>query len=714
MIATQTSDPGAIKPIPPNPLDAPDIDTGRDEAKNGWSIVALERMLQDCDRQPNYWRNDADIACGYVDGKQFTPQQEIALRAEGLQDLKPTNLIGRIARGILGQEAKSRTDVKVEADDDDQSDVCDVLNKAMKEARREAKIDMAVSGAYAGQVIPGIGWMKVDRDPDPLNYPHRARVIDRRRIWWDWEAQDPLLRDARWLVHKEWGDLDELEATMPQHRAVLRNASMGWASWGSTLLDMDEHDMREVTTAFNDYKSFSRYRARSEWFDSARRRIKLYEVWYRVPAHAIVLHLGPTRRVLYNEQSQTHRNAVASGRVRITKTVTSQVRMSLYAGPHRLQDIGTTRRHFPYVPFFGYRDDQDGTPYGLVAGMIGPQDEYNARRIRINWMLRARQIFMDDDALATKANTPEQIAAAIMRPDLTVVLNSTRRNANAFTVQNNLAMQKEQIDVMQDAKQLIQDVPGVYGSQLGQAASGVTSGIANSLLIEQGAVAMGDLNDNYRDSRGLAHEILLRQLVEDHSEPELQQKIGTGSSRRVVVLNSFDEEGNIVNSVMDAEVRVGLGEVPSTPAYRMMQQQQAAIVIQAIAQAAPQAAAVMVPGFIEMTDAPDRMERADEVRKVLGIPTAGDKQARAAAEKQAQAQQAQQEQIMRVGAKVELAHKVAQTDSEKAKAELDRAKVDEIGSRIVLEHNAAAMQANDPQLDEDAMIEEALAEAAAG
>lgn len=712
MISTHTSDPGAIKPIAPNPLDAPNIETGRDEAKNGWSIVALERMLQDCDRQPNYWRDDADIACGYVDGKQFTPQQEIALRAEGLTDVKPTNLIGRIARGILGQEAKSRTDVKIESDDDDTSDVCDALNKAMKEARREAKMDMAVSGAYAGQVIPGIGWMKVDRDPDPLNYPHRARVIDRRRIWWDWEAQDPLLRDARWLVHKEWADLDELEATMPQHRQVLRNAATGWASWGHTLLDMDDQDIREVTSAFNDYKSFGRYRARSEWFDTSRHRIKMYEVWYRVPAHAIVLHLGPTRRVLYNEQNPTHREAVVRGKVQITKTVTSQVRMSLYGGPHRLQDIGTTRRYFPYVPFFGYRDDQDMTPYGLVAGMIGPQDEYNARRIRINWMLRARQIIMDDDALSTKANTPEQIAAAIMRPDLTVVLNATRRNANAFVVQNNLSMQKEQIDVMQDAKQLIQDVPGVYGSQLGQAASGVTSGIANSLLIEQGAVAMGDLNDNYRDSRGLAHEILLRQLIEDHAEAELQVKIGTGTSRRVVVLNAFDDEGNIVNSVMDAEVRVGLGEVPSTPSYRMMQQQQAAMVIQAIAQTAPQAAAVMVPGFIEMTDAPDRMERADEVRKVLGLPTAGDKQARAAAEKAAQDEQAQQQQIMRVGAKVELAHKIAQTDAQKAKAELDRAKADEIGTRAVLEQNSAALETIDPEEEQNRMIEEALAEAA--
>jgi hypothetical protein len=684
-----------------------EVDQDRDAAKDGWNITALERMLSDCDQQPNYWRDQADLAAGYVDGKQYTPMQEQKLRAEGMQDLRPTNLIGRIVRGILGQEAKSRTDVKVMADDDDESDVCDVLSQSMKEARREAKVDMAVSGAYAGQVGVGLGWVKVDRDSDPLNYAHRVRVIDRRKVWWDWAAADPLLRDARWLVHKEWADLDELEATMPQHRKVLKNAANGWMNF---KFDNTDYELTQVN-AFSDYKNFAKYRQRTEWFDTGRRRIKMYEVWYRVPAHAIVLNLSPTRRVLFNEQNQTHINAVMSGKYPITKTISSQVRVALYAGPHRLQDVGTARRVFPYVPFFAYRDDQDQTPYGLVEGMIGPQDEYNARRIRINWMLRARQIMMDNDALDIKANTLAQVADAIMRPDLTVVLNPNRKNQNAFTVGNDLQMQKEQIDMMQDAKQLIQDVPGVYGSQLGQAQSGVTSGIANSLLIEQGAVAMGDLNDNYRDSRGLVHEILLDQLIEDHGTAQLQVKIGSGSSRRVVVLNDFDQEGNLVNSVADAALRVGLGEVPSTPSYRMMQQQQVATVIQALAQASPQAAAIMAPSFVEMTDLPDRQDRADDIRRALNIPTASDKQNMAQMQQAAEAEKQQQAKIqqgMQTLAMEGLASKIEET---KSKTELNNARSVEIGHTMATAHDQAPAAANDPAAERSRLIDDAMAEA---
>lgn len=721
-------EPKTMKAIAPD-KDLPiNDDKSRDHAgAKGWSIGALEAMLSSIDHQPNFWRDEADLWWGYIDGKQFTPRQEAALRAEGLTDLKPTNLIGRTIRSIAGQEAKSRSGVKVEADDDEVQDVCEVMNQGLVEARREAKVDMAVSGAYFSQLAIGIGWVKVDRDPDPLNYPHRCRFIDRRYVWWDWQAKDPMLRDARWLVHMEWADLDELLATMPKHRETLKLAATGWMGWGNTMSSFEPQEAIQVSS-FEDYRNFGRTRRRDEWFDETRHQIKLYEVWYRVPAQAIVLQLGPTKRVLFDETNQSHINAVVSGQCRIFKTITSQVRCALYAGPHRLQDYGTRKRTFPFVPFFAYRDDQDMTPYGLVAGMIGPQDEYNARRLRINWLLRARQIIMDSDALDKKANTLAQIVDAIMRPDLTVVLDPTRKNANAFRVESNLSMQKEQFDVMQDAKQLMQDVPGWYGSNLGNAPSGVTSGIANSVLIEQGQVSMGDLNDNYRDSKTLVHELMLEQIVEDHSMSGMVVKIGRGSARRQVVLNVSDEQGNIVNGVYDATLRVGLGEAPNSPAYRLVQQQQLATLVQALAQSSPQAAAVLAPAFVEATDLPDRQERADDVRKALGIPTAGDKQAAKEAEARMQQEQEQAKAMAQQAATLELQGKQADigktlADTEKAKAEteLTNAKVHRIGFDEALDAEQAGQAAvqpateaaNDPNADRLNSIRDAIGEARA-
>lgn len=725
-----------IATLTPLPVNTPNISEGHDQAfKHGFNLSHLENLVADCNDQP-LWRDRANLAAAYIDGKQFTEEQEQALISEGMRDVKPTNLVGRVVRSLLGQEAKARTDIKVEADEDEYGDLCDVFNARMAEAKRETYADQSVSNAYASQVGPGIGWVEVARNSDALEYPYRIKDIHREQMWWDMRAEDVLLRDARWICRKRWQDLDELQAAMPQFKDLLEMVSNGWAGFAfdSTL---DESSV--LGRHYGIESRWSNVQRRMDWYDNARHRVKLYEIWYKVPAWGVVMHFSPTHRVLFDENNVTHIRAVNAGKVKLAKGLTRQVRMSLFAGPHRLLDIPTTKRNFPYVPFIAYRDDEDNSPYGLVEGMIAPQDEYNARRIRINWLLRARQVIMDEDALAEKANTLAEVVQQINRPDMTVILNPDRRNkrADAFRVESNLGLQKEQVDVMQDAKQNIQDVPGVYGSQLGQASSGVTSGIANSLLIEQGTVAMGDLNDNYRHSRRLVFENLLDLIVEDHAQPEMQVKIGRGSARRVVVLNAWDPEAQeIVNNTKDAPLRVGLGEVPSTPAFRLQQQTQIAAIIGALGQANPEAAAMLTPSFIEATDLPNRMELADDVRRKMGIPTAGDKAAAAAAQEQQQAEQAEakamEKQAIMLGMQGEAA-KVAKTEAEarkteaqveetQSKTQLNLAQVVNLGHSMALDQQTAnkpepveAAEVPDqetPEMAHERMIEEAIAEAA--
>lgn len=698
------------------PIKDDTVDTAKsfDAAGPGaWNLTRLLTMCKDIDDQPA-WRRKADLAVAFVDGKQFTPEQEYALIAEGMGDVRPTNLVGRVVRSICGSEAKARTDIKVEADDDETSDVCDVLNQNMKEAQRETYADMAVSEGYFGQVAAGIGWVEVADSVDPLEYPDRVAAVHRSEMFWDFKAKDILLRDARWQVRIRWADLDELEAQMPEHRQLLRNVSNGWTG----LLMFDDGTQDEGRRAWVDFHSnvdshWSTYRRRSDWYDSTRKRAKLFEVWYKCPAYGVILWLSKTRRILFDPRNQMHIAAVNSGKVRITKEVTTQIRCSLFAGPHRLYDIGTAKRDFPYVPFIAYRDDEDLSPYGLVEGMISPQMEYNARRIRINWLLRARQVILDNDALDTKANTLEDIAAMVQRPDMVAVLDADRTNKteSAFRIGNNLALEKEQVEVMQDAKQLIQDVPGVYGSQLGQAASGVTSGIANSLLIEQGAVAMGDLNDNYRHSRRKVFELLLANQVERLKNEQLAMSIGRGSAKRTVILNQWDPQTEtMVNNVGDAPVRVGLGEVPSTPAYRMQQQQQIATIITALAGSSPQAVAVLAPSFVEATDLPDRMERADDLRRATGIPTSADRKQAQEMQAQQAKEQAMQKQLQQAALHLDLEEKAADINKTKSETELNNAKAVQIGSDIVAAHTLQGPEP-DPDADRQALIDDAMREA---
>ena len=691
-------------------------------AAGSFSLYALERMLRDCAEQPN-WRVRAAVCAAYYDGKQLSELQRWHIRQEQLEE-RAINLIRPVINSVLGQEAKSRTDVKVESDDDDYADVSEVVSGKLKEAERETRAHMAVSDGYASQVKKGLGWVHVSKNADPLAYPYRVESVHIDEIWWDWRGQRgmTLLDGCRWLVRQRLIDLDELEAAMPEHREVLRRSVNGWENHldtdGAILGQPENVNLR---SAYDSESRFNLTVQKRDWVDSARKMIKMYEVWYRVPAQCVVLHLSPTKRVQYDPKDHRHVQAVSRGLVKLSKGITSQVRRALYAGPHRLLDEGTTKRNFPYFPFFAFRDDEDMSPYGMIDGMIAPQDEFNERRLRIQWMLKARQVQMDSDSLDPAYNSIADIAEAIMRPDLVAITNPNRSNKSqaAIRISNDLNMQPEQFQVMADSKQLIQDTAGRYASQMGSRPAGVTSGIANSILVEQGEQSMGEMNDNYVIARRSVFEALVDEIISDHKEERMQVPVGTGKTRRVVVLNDWDPQGMPVIQVKDADIKTALAETPNTPAYRQQTQQQVATIIQALGNN-PQATAILAPAYIESTSLSNRQAIADDLRKTSGVPIPGDKNAQAQADQMQQQQMQQKLQQEQAGAAAAIDVNVANAERHRAAARQANANAALIEQRIqagiapaeVHEKLARAESFLDAA-NEDQLINESLQEAAA-
>jgi hypothetical protein len=686
-----------IKPLPPLIEFDRKAKLSHDHAQGGYSLAALERLLRDCDEQP-VWRDRADMCCAYYDGSQMTGQQE-AWYIKNKLEPRVINLIGRVINGVLGQEAKSRRDPRLEPDDDDGADVADVLNVKLKEAQRETMADMAVSNGYAGQVKAGVGWVEVSRVMDPMLYPYRVQDVPRNEMWWDWRAKRIDLQDARWLCRRQWKDLDEVTALMPEHAEVLKQAANNWAQW---LTNDDTDELGGQNPFFAADRAFGIHR--SQWIDGGRERIRMYEVWYRVPAQVVVMRVGQ-RWIQVDERNPAHAEALARGLVKLEKRVTMQLRRAIFAGPYRLLDEATTRQRFPYIPFFAFRRDGDCAPYGMIDGMIPAQDEYTDRRMRIQWMLKAQQLIVESDALDPEYNTIEDIAGTMMRPDMVAVLNANRKNTSGKGIEfrNDFALQKEQFDMMQDSARLVQDVPGVYSSMLGNAPAGVTANSAMQTLVEQGLISMGELNDNYAHARRLVYDELVDLIAEDHSDPDMQISIGTGPSKRVVVLNSIDQETRMpVNMVNSAKWNTGLAEVPASPAYMMQMSQILGDMIRAMA-GSPQSA-LLLPAWVESTTmlGGQRRQLADDMRRMSGMPVQGD---RVSAEKwqQQQLQAAQQKQ------QIEQAAAQMQMRGAAAKVKLDDSKANLARAQTLAALMTADGTADEP--DEQTAIDEALVEA---
>lgn len=606
---------------------------GREDV-GGLPFRTFERWMGDMRSQPA-WRNLADKCADYYDGNQLTAQQ-LADMANSGQAPIIANIVRPVVDVVLGMEAKTRQDWRVQADSGQFQDVAEALSVKLMEAERESHADRACSDAYAHQIKAGLGWAEVSRSMDPFAYPYRCRSVHRREIWWDWRAKEPDLSDARFLLRRRWIDLDELIAFFPRHKDLLEHVGTGRITFSrfdlteegqyDTLVDAHQTELR---TTLDDM----------EWRDTERKMLCLGEMWYRTWHRGHVIKVGG--KVIPVDTSNPHiAAAIAYQKVRAMPAVYPKVRLGWWVGPHRLEDMETKRRRFPYVPFFGFREDRTGIPYGLIRPMLDPQDEYNARRAKLMWLLSAKRVFADSDAVDTRYNTLADIANEVGRPDAVVIQNPNRRNANGIRVETDHGLASQQFQVMSDAQNLLQQTAGVYQAMMGQTGQ-ATSGYAINSLVEQGATTLAEINDNYRYARRMVGELLLELIVEDIGGDPHEVDIGEGSRAKTIVLNQPQADGSIVNDVLRAPTKVALADVPSTPSYRAQQLQMLGELTKSLP---PNVQGAIIDFVIEATDLPHRREMADRVRNVMGIQDPGEMTPEQQAQAEAMMRQQQEEQ----------------------------------------------------------------------
>jgi hypothetical protein len=626
----------------------------------------VEQFLWEVKHQPN-WRREADRSADFYDGNQLTPEDVETLKERGQPPLI-TNIIKPTIDTVLGIEAKSRSDWMVRPEDDEECppELAEALSVKLKHAETESRADRAVSDAYAAQIKAGLGWVEVAAEHDPFRCPYRVKYVHRREIFWDWRAEQPDLSDARYLVRRRWLELDHAIALMPQYATLFRMTVGGWAGFDPML----EQDSRLVQSW--EIERDTRIEA-TDWRDIQRERICLYEIWYRkwVRGYVMTLPNGTVMEVDFN--NPRHNEAIIAGIAQVKQATFQKVRLAWYTGPHFLYDVPSPYQHghFPYVPFFGHREDLTNVPYGLIRSMISPQQEINARKSKMLWSLNSRRVVADSDAVLDHANAAKEVA----RPDAYVILNANRKPQSTFRVEPGGDLASQQFQVMQEAKQEISEASGVHKSMQGQQ-SGATSGLAINSLIEQGLNTLAEINDNFRYSRRLVGEMLFELVKQRLLQGPAKVTIGEGKKKRAILLNQpvMDPETGqpvTLNDVARVKAKVVLDDVPSTPTYRMQQLQMLTEVTKSLP---PQIQAFVIDFVIEATDLPNRHELADRLRAAVGI--ADDEQQQAQAEAQAQANAMQEDMARKtfVLDAAERAARIRKLNAEAAKVQTETAR----------------------------------------
>jgi hypothetical protein len=664
-----------------NPNEIPD-----DLENTALPRAQVEMFLREIKHQP-HWRREADRAADYYDGNQLSPETVEKLKDRGQPPLI-TNIIKPTIDTVLGMEAKARTDWRVRPEDDEEcdDDLAEALTVKLKHAEIESRADRAVSDAYAAQIKAGLGWVEVAREHDPFKCPYRVRYVHRREIFWDWRSEQPDLSDSRYLIRRRWLELEHAIALMPQYAGLFRMTTGGWAGFDPLL----EQDSRLVQSW--EIERDTRIAA-VDWRDIQRMRICLYEIWYRkwVRGYVMTLPNGTTMEADFN--NPRHNEAIVSGIAQIKEATFQKVRLAWYTGPHFLYDVPSPYKHnqFPYVPFFGHREDLTNVPYGLVRTMVSPQDEVNARKSKMLWALNSRRVITDSDAVLDHAKASQEVA----RPDAYVIMNANRKPTSQFRVEPGGELATQQFQVMQEAKQEIAEASGIHKSMQGQQ-SGASSGLAINSLIEQGVNTLAEINDNYAYARRIVGEMLFEMVKQNLMQGPNKVTIGEGKGKKVIPLNmpAVDQETGqptIVNNVTKVKAKIVLDDVPSTPTYRMQQLQMMTEITKSLP---PQLQAQVVDFVIEATDMPKRHMLADRIRAAVGIQDPEQQQAAMQAQQQAAAIQQDMAQKAFV---LDSALKAAQirktnAEAEKVQTESTRAKYEPIVRTPKVDVQAPAIQ----------------------
>lgn len=576
-------------------------------------------IMEEIEEQPR-WRATADREMDYADGNQLASDLLQRQRELGIPPAVE-DLIGPALLSIQGYEATIRTDWRVTAaGGTGGQDVADALNYKLNQAERESRADRACSDAFRGQIAVGIGWVEVRRESDPFKFPYRCQAVHRNEIHWDFAAQEPDLSDARYLRRQRWLHPSRLALMFPQHRELILSIDRHGPSWWAeqAIEAADGGSSTGLSNAWAEARAWTAQEAR--WYNPTSKEVCVAELWYRRWVRVPVIRTPDGRVVEFDEGNLAHQVAVASSATVPQMAVVARVRRSYWLGPHLLDDAPSpySHSHFPYVPFWGFREDTTGVPYGYVRGMIYPQDSLNSGISKLRWGLSAVRTERTKGAVAmSDALFRRQIA----RVDADIVLDAEhfRNNPGArFEVKRDFQLNAQHFQMMQDARQSIQRVSAVTAGFMGKQGT-ARSGLQEQTQVEQSNQSLARAMDNFRTARSMVGELLLAMIVDDLGDQEHVVVIEGDAVRedRTVVINKPEVDPvsgyhYLSNDLLRTRLQVALEEVPSTASYRG---QQLNAMSEAIKSLPPQYQAAMMPFMVSLMDVPFKRDVVEAIRK---------------------------------------------------------------------------------------------------
>ncbi len=650
-------------------LDEDDITDIWERLKGLW-VAELDRQTES--------RLDQARDADFYDSIQYDEADLQVLRDRNQMPLV-FNVIATTIDWVIGTEKRSRTDYKILPRRKEDSKPAQKKTELMKYLEDVNRTQFDVSRAFEDATKVGLGWMEDGWQDDLEGEPLYSRYESWRCMLYDSLATRKDLEDARFIGRKKWLDADIVKAMFKDRRALVdRSVTEPSPLTSMTSLSDEAMDSTEAynlgITAINGAAS-----------PYQRRRVPVYEVWFKAPVETKRLRGSMFHGEQYDESSKGHVDAVNSGEAEVIKKVSMRVHVMIFTEAGVLWYSESPYRHnrYPFTPIWAKRRDRDGMPYGIIRNIRDIQIDINKRASKALHIISTNKVIMEEGAVDDINEFAEEVA----KPDAIIV----KKTGKQIEINTDRDLSQWHLEMMSRDIGMIQQVGGVTDENLGRTTNAV-SGIAIQARQNQGQLATAGIFDNLYFARQVRGEKLLS-LIEQFMSAKKQFRItnARGQPDYVTVNDGMPENDVTLTKadfiITDEDWRATMRQAQTDALLEMLGK---------LAPVAPQIVVAVVDLVVDSMDIPNREEIVKRIRQATGLrdPDAeGMTQEDVAKAQAAQEQQQLQQQLTMAALRKALAdaQKVA-ADAEKsaAQAEETRAKT----AKIAMDTQQTAINAS--------------------
>ncbi len=458
------------------------------------------------------WREEAQTAFGYVSGDQWSDDDKASLE-EQLRPCITFNRIEVFVSAVTGLEALNRQEVQYVPRQVGpiNNAVSGMLSDAAKYVNNTADAEVHNSHAFRDMVTCGMGWTET-----AMNYEQNQEGdIDIERVDplymnWDPSSTQRNLADAKWVmnikpmdateVRERWPDMaDDIEYSRifePSYEPENRNLHDANDAWKY------EHDQSRRMLRQND----EIYVACYQWYER--------EMYYKVqkPNSDETIEM-PAKQ--YKKLKRQYPEAMESFRA-VGPIPKRKYKQAFIAGWTVLEIMDIPGQNFTFQSMTGRYDRNQNAFYGLVRGLVDPQDWLNKLFSQILHIINSNSkggLIVEKGAV----EHPDQFEDDWAKPDGIVYVRDGAISKGQ--IQQKQALQYPQgLDrLMSFASEMMPDVTGMSPELLGMA-NKVQPGVLEAQRKQAGMTMLSWAFDSlraYRKRQGRVLATFIREFIAD-------------------------------------------------------------------------------------------------------------------------------------------------------------------------------------------------------